>query len=58
MHKKEDPIAFSVPCTIDMLHFSKVMCYLVASINLMSLSIIKKLGLGSPKPTDNAATYD
>ncbi|XP_049369405.1 uncharacterized protein LOC125834285 [Solanum verrucosum] len=49
--KKEDPSAFTIPCTIGLLHFAKVLCDLGASINLMPLSIYKKLGLGDPKPT-------
>ncbi|XP_015166987.1 uncharacterized protein [Solanum tuberosum] len=48
--KKEDHGAFTTPCTIGLLHFAKVLCDLGASINLMSLSIYKKLGLGDPKP--------
>ncbi|KAK4706928.1 hypothetical protein R3W88_033512 [Solanum pinnatisectum] len=51
MQKKEDPDAFTIPCTIGLLHFAKALCDLGASINLMTLSIYKKLGLGDPKPT-------
>ncbi|KAK4716250.1 hypothetical protein R3W88_014588 [Solanum pinnatisectum] len=39
--KKEDPRAFTVPCTIDMLQFPKALCYLGASINLMPYAIYK-----------------
>ncbi|KAK4726946.1 hypothetical protein R3W88_031863 [Solanum pinnatisectum] len=49
--KKEDPGAFTIPCTIIILHFAKSLCDLGASINLMPLSIYKKLGLGAPKLT-------
>ena len=49
--KKEDPDAFTIPCTIGLLHFSKALCDLNASINLITLSIYKKLSLGEPKPT-------
>ncbi|XP_049345501.1 uncharacterized protein LOC125810030 [Solanum verrucosum] len=49
VQKKKDPGAFIIPCTIGMLHFAKALCDLGASINLMSLSIYKKLGLGAPK---------
>ncbi|XP_049381274.1 uncharacterized protein LOC125845788 [Solanum stenotomum] len=49
--KKEDPGAFAIPCTIWLLHFAKALCDLGASINLMSLSIYKKLVLGALKPT-------
>ncbi|KAK4733798.1 hypothetical protein R3W88_008059 [Solanum pinnatisectum] len=50
VHKKEDPGAFTIPCTIGLLHFPKVLCDLGASINLTPLSIYKKVGLGDPKP--------
>ena len=43
------PSRFS--CTIGLLHFAKALCDLGASINLMPLSIYKKLGLGDPNPT-------
>ncbi|KAK4708643.1 hypothetical protein R3W88_029568 [Solanum pinnatisectum] len=51
VQKKEDPGAFTIPCTIGLLHFAKALCDLGASINLMPLSIYKKLGLRDPKPT-------
>ena len=51
VQKKEDPGAFTIPFTIGLLHFAKALCDLGASINLMPLSIYKKLGLGDPKPT-------
>ncbi|XP_015167282.1 uncharacterized protein [Solanum tuberosum] len=51
VQKKEDPGAFTIPCTIGLLHFAKALCDLGASINLIPLSIYKKLGLGDPKPT-------
>ena len=49
--KEEDPGAFTIPCTIGLLHFAESLCDLGSSINLMPLSIYKKLGLGDPKPT-------
>ncbi|KAK4727301.1 hypothetical protein R3W88_032218 [Solanum pinnatisectum] len=49
--KKDDPGAFTISCTIGLLHFAKALCDLGANINLMPLSIYKKLGLGAPKPT-------
>ncbi|XP_049405192.1 uncharacterized protein LOC125868617 [Solanum stenotomum] len=49
--KKKDLGAFTIPCTIGLLHFVKALCDLGSSINLMPLSIYKKLGLGDPKPT-------
>ena len=51
VQKKEDSGAFTIPCTVGSLHFAKALCDLGASINLMPLSIYKKLGLGDPKPT-------
>ena len=51
VQKKEDPGAFTIPCTVRSLHFAKAFCVLGASINLMPLSIYMKLGLGDPKPT-------
>ncbi|XP_015055036.1 uncharacterized protein LOC107001556 [Solanum pennellii] len=51
VQKKEDLGAFTIPCTIDLLQFSKALCDLGASINLMPLSIYKNLGLGYPKPS-------
>ncbi|KAK4733845.1 hypothetical protein R3W88_008106 [Solanum pinnatisectum] len=49
--KKEDLGAFTIPCTIRMLQFSKALCDLGASINLMPYAIFKQLGLGEPKST-------
>ena len=51
VQKKEDPGAFTIPSIVGSIHFAKVLCDLGASINLMPLSIYKKLGLGDPKPT-------
>ncbi|KAK4706810.1 hypothetical protein R3W88_033642 [Solanum pinnatisectum] len=51
VQKKDDPGSFTTPCTIGLLHFDKELCDLGARINLMPLSIYKKLGLGDPKPT-------
>ena len=51
VQKKEDPGAFIIPCTIKLLHFAKALCDLEASIDLMPLSIYKKMGLGDPKLT-------
>ena len=50
VQKKQDAGAFTIPCTIRLLHFAKALCDLGASINLMPLSIYRKLGLGDPKP--------
>ena len=51
IQKKEDPGAFTIPCTIGFTTLSKALCNLGATINLMTLYIYKKLGLGYPKPT-------
>ena len=51
VQKKEDPGAFTIPCTVGSLHFAKALCHLGDRINLMPQSIYKKLGLGNPKPT-------
>ena len=51
VQKKEDPGAFTIPCTIESIKFAKALCDLGASINLMPLTIYKQLGLGVPKPT-------
>ncbi|XP_047249938.1 uncharacterized protein LOC124885728 [Capsicum annuum] len=44
--------AFTIPCTVGSLNFAKDLCDLRASINLMSLTIYKKLGLRDPTPTN------
>ncbi|XP_049381255.1 uncharacterized protein LOC125845765 [Solanum stenotomum] len=49
--KELDPGAFTIPCTIGMLQFSKALCNLGASINLMLYAVFKQLGLGEPKST-------
>ena len=51
VQNKEDLEAFLIPCTIGLLHFCKALCDLGANINLILLSMYKKLGLGDPKPT-------
>lgn len=51
MEKKEDSSSFTIPFTIGLLHFAKALCNLGESINLMPLSIYKKLDLGDPSPT-------
>ena len=51
VQNKEYPGAFTIPCTIGLLHFAKALCNLGSSINLMLLSIYKKLGMGDPTPS-------
>ncbi|KAK7314094.1 hypothetical protein VNO77_39304 [Canavalia gladiata] len=49
--KLKDPGSFSIPCTIGNLQIGKALCDLGASINLMPLSIMKKLKIEEVKPT-------
>ena len=50
VQKKEDSGAFTIPCIVGSLHFTKALCDLGASKNLMPLSINKKLDLGDQSP--------
>ena len=43
--------SFSIPCAIGEHTFKKALCDVGASINLMPLSIVKKLNLGELTPT-------
>ncbi|XP_042972865.1 uncharacterized protein LOC122304672 [Carya illinoinensis] len=43
--------SFTIPYTIGNSYFDKVLCNLGANINLMSLFVFRKLGLGEAKPT-------
>ncbi|KAI3462370.1 hypothetical protein Pfo_019033 [Paulownia fortunei] len=49
--KLKDIGSFTIPCTIGNSFFDKALCDLGASINLMPLSIFRKLGLGEPRLT-------
>ena len=49
--KLKDPGSFTTPYTIENSIFERTLCDLGASINLMSLSIFKLLGLGEAGPT-------
>jgi hypothetical protein len=49
--KLEDPGNFTIPCSIGNSIFEKALCDLGASINLIPLSIFKKLGLGEARLT-------
>ncbi|XP_070019819.1 uncharacterized protein [Nicotiana sylvestris] len=51
VQKKEDPGAFTIPCTIGARDFARALCDNGASINLLPLSIYKQVGLGMPRPT-------
>ena len=49
--KLKDPGSFTIPCTIGNAIFERALGDLGASINLMPLSIFKRLGLGEARPT-------
>ncbi|XP_030923206.1 uncharacterized protein LOC115950098 [Quercus lobata] len=49
--QQKDPRSFTIPCTIGKSYFDRALCDLGASINLMPLSVFRKLGLGEVKPT-------
>ncbi|XP_070032817.1 uncharacterized protein [Nicotiana tomentosiformis] len=49
--KLSDPGSFTIPCTIGNYAFAKALCDLGASINLMPLTIYKRLGIGRDRPT-------
>ncbi|XP_062114225.1 uncharacterized protein LOC133825276 [Humulus lupulus] len=64
LEKLKDPESFTIPCVIGELHIEKALCDLGASINLMPLSIFRKLNLGEVTPTtislqlaDRSLTY-
>ena len=49
--KMKDPGSFTIPCTIGEFEFQKALCDSGASINLMPLSVARKLCLGELTPT-------
>ena len=49
--KLKDPGSFTIPCTMGKYYFDRALCDLGASINLMPLSVFRKLGLGEVKST-------
>ena len=49
--KMQDPGSFTIPCTIGNFEFKKALCDSRDSINLMPLSVVKKLSLGELTPT-------
>ena len=49
--KLKDPGSFTIPCTIGNSIFERALCDLGANINLMPLSIFRRLGLGEARPT-------
>ncbi|RYR08719.1 hypothetical protein Ahy_B05g076542 [Arachis hypogaea] len=50
--KRKDPGSFHIPCAIGETMFDKGLCDLGASINLMPLSLMKKLQINELMPTD------
>ncbi|XP_062113998.1 uncharacterized protein LOC133825010 [Humulus lupulus] len=48
--KLRDPGSFTIPCTIGRIEGINALCDLGASINLMPLSVFKRLQLGEAKP--------
>ena len=49
--KLKNPDSFTIPCTIGNAIFERALCDLGASINLIPLSIFRRLGLGEACPT-------
>ncbi|XP_022158733.1 uncharacterized protein LOC111025193 [Momordica charantia] len=49
--KMKDPGSFTIPVAIGGQKIGQALCDLGASINLMPLSIYKKLGMGEARPT-------
>ncbi|XP_061337877.1 uncharacterized protein LOC133284775 [Gastrolobium bilobum] len=49
--KLGEPGNFTIPCTIGDQYVGKALCDLGASINLMPMSVFKKLKVGEPSPT-------
>ncbi|XP_070008490.1 uncharacterized protein [Nicotiana sylvestris] len=47
----EDPVTFTIPCTIGSANFAKTLCDLGANINLIPYSMFKTLGIGQPRAT-------
>jgi hypothetical protein len=60
----KDPCSFTIPCSLGEVKVGRALCDLGASINLMPLSMMKKLNCGEPKSTrmtltlaDRSVTY-
>ena len=49
--KLKDPGSFTIPCKIGNSIFERALCDLGSSINLIPLSIFRRLGLGEARPT-------
>ena len=50
LEKMKDPGSFTIPCVIGEFEFQKALCDSGAIINLMPISIAKKLSLGEFTP--------
>ena len=50
LEKMQDPGSLNIPCTIRNFEFKKALCDSGASINLMSLLVVKRLSLGELTP--------
>ena len=48
--KLKDTGCFTIPCNIGVDYCGKALCDLGASINLMPMSIFRKLGIGEVRP--------
>ena len=49
--KMQDPDSFTIPCTIGNSEMGKALCDSGANINLMPLSVVKRLSFGELTPT-------
>ena len=49
--KLKDPGSFAILCVIGDIYFNKTLCDLGVNVNLMPLSVFKKLGVEDMKPT-------
>ena len=49
--KEKDPGSFTIPVSLGVKKLSKKLCDLGSNVNIMSLSIYKKLGIGEARPT-------
>jgi hypothetical protein len=48
--KLKDPSSFTIPCVIGNIEVGRALCDLGASINLMPLSILQKVGIKEVQP--------
>ena len=49
--KLKDPGNFEIPCAIGPQYAGKALCDLGANINLMPMSVFKRLAIGEARPT-------